>query len=534
MPAQTDLHESVFESAHQTDLKPAKITRLRWGEIALLPLAGAAASLAMPPIHFLPAMFCLGYPAWLLAVRKIDSEFLDHKKFWRGFKIGWLTGFGWFTASLYWLVNALITGGEQFYWLIPFAASLVPAGLAIFWGIGFGLARIFIQQDSRILAIVFCLMILEWLRGWIFTGFPWQSPGMLFAFDPLGFSLASVIGLWGCGVVACCFAFLPAAIAINHRLTTWLVGTLLLALVTAGIAETRDVYPTNASGMLVRMVQPSIPQSQKWKPEEFSNHLNHHIITSLAPPAVAELIVWGETAYNGYLDRDIEIMQPHLAQVTQGISWLLTGGLGTSGDDNESRHNSAYLLDTDASIYDRYDKRYLVPWGEFVPGSRLFPFISQLAGIGNFDPGLGFSQLRMKRRNGYRVRIAPLICYEIIFPGVVRYASYRTHFIVNITNDGWFGDSLGPRQHLAMAQMRAAEQGIPIIRVASNGISAVIDAKGRLTSSIDYNISGWRDGVLDGRIVTVYRAAGDMNFIFMLNLVALGWMVLNATRPLTY
>lgn len=517
--------------------------------------AGALASLAMPPLSFLPLICCLSYGGFLF----LTHAFVGITKFWRawfGFAIGWFMGFGWFLASLHWLVQALITGGTNFYKYIPFALTFVPAGLAAFWGIGFALATLpfskidtsqlkvdpkkaqgitqgmyrgmpwFRHKLDRLSLLVVCFMALEWLRGFILTGFPWQTPGMLFAFAPfdigVGFSVVSLFGVWGCGVIACLIAFFPLTFLMARTATIAIGGMVAVAFIAGVAVEGREVQPTAATGMAVRVVQPSIPQQEKWKRDKQADHLNRHVTASRAdlPPHSPKLIVWGETAYTGFLNRDIDELEFRFATATRANAWLVTGGLGTTPTDDEYPliHNSAYLLTPLGEIISRYDKQHLVPFGEYLPGSRLIPFITHLVGIGDFAPGADLARLYMLRDQTTLVTIAPMICYEIIFPSLVRRTAHRTEenlaadIIVNLTNDTWFGNSLGPRQHLAMAQMRAAELGIPVIRAANSGISAIIDPYGKITTRVGYNVVGWGDGVVTGRVTTLYYQIGDLGF----------------------
>ena len=528
-----------------------------------LVLAGGLASLAMPPFSLLPLICCLSYGGWLF----LTHAFIAPNKFlraWFGFAIGWFMGFGWFLASLYWLCQALITAGPNFYKFIPLAVTVVPAGLAIFWGWGFALATLpFARMDKRqirvyfagqlgiaqsmhqripwpwlqhkldrLLLLVVWFMAVEWLRGLIFTGFPWQTPGMLFAFAPfdigVGFSVVSLLGVWGCGVIACLIAFFPLSFLMARYATIAMAGIVAVAFMAGVGVDGRTAQPTTATGMAVRVVQPSIPQKEKWKLEKRDAHLNSHVTASRTdlPPHSPELIVWGETAYAGFLEYDIQELKFRFATATRANAWLITGGLGSNltEDDEIIYHNSAYMLSPLGAIFSRYDKQHLVPYGEYLPFRRWIPFISHVVGIGDFVPGTDHARMYMLTDNNSKlVTIAPLICYEIIFPGLTRRMAHGVEgehipadFIVNLTNDAWFGNSLGPRQHLAMAQMRAAELGIPVIRAANSGISAIIDPYGKITTRVDYNVVGWGDGVVGGKVATLYYHIGDLGFLCLM------------------
>ncbi len=206
-----------------------------------------------------------------------------------------------------------------------------------------------------------------------------------------------------------------------------------------------------------------------------------------------------------------------MQQATADTSWILLGGLRQKKtSDRTDYYNSIFLVQPDAKISGVYDKRYLVPWGEYVPFREAFSFVDHLAGGIDFSAGVNAGMLFLERPDGRMVNIAPLICYEVIFPVSTRHAANGSDLLVNLTNDAWFGDSLGPRQHLAMAQMRSAELGLPMIRVATTGISAIINAYGHVTSHITYNTSQWQDAVISGRTYTLYSEYGELGFLILL------------------
>ena len=480
-------------------------------------LAGGIASLALPPIHALPLICALSVAAssLLKATRKREA-------FW----LGWGTGFGWFFVSFYWLANALVTGGPAFYWMIPFAVLALPMGLALFWGLAFLLVwRCFSRAPARLAGLCFWLMVMEWLRGTILTGFPWQLPGMLFGFAPLGFDLASILGVYGCGVVALWLAILPIAWRCHRGFASMLAVLIALGFGLAYSVSYRPIETSTASGLAVRLVQPSIPQHEKWARNHRPNHLQQYLDLSLndrlgdtnAP--IPELIIWGETSYAGRAQADLPQLKTYLTTISRHQSALIIGSIRRN--QSGQYFNSAFLLDANANIVEHYDKRFLVPFGEFAPFRKIMPAIAALVSTTDFSPGDTPTQLPLTRNNGQIVHIAPLICYEIIYPTNTRKISKNADVIVNITNDAWFGNSLGPRQHLAMTQMRAAELGLPIVRVAGTGISAAINPYGKIITRINYREIGAGDAVLSGRTTTFYARWGEVGFIFVL-LISLG------------
>ena len=498
--------------------------------VVIVPLSGLLASLALPPLHVLPFLFFLSVPAAIL---------LQAKRKRSAFLIGWGMGLGWFVVSLYWTSNALVTGGPAFYWMIPFAVLLLPAGLALFWGAAFLLAwASFSSPASRLTGLCFWLMVMEWLRGHIFTGFPWQTPGMSFAFAPIGFDLASILGVYGCGVVAILVGLLPLMFFQRQRLggltiSASVVIILSISIAAAVLVSWRPLEDTSATGLRIRLVQPSIPQQEKWirslRPEHLEKHvalslmdqnLNNQVSETLDAEHTPDVIVWGEVSYAGVLEQDLPQLKETFRTASQMKSWLMIGSLYRQVlSTGPVYFNSAFLMQPDAHISGRYDKQFLVPWGEFVPFRHVFPFINKLVGGVDFSAGSGPVLLPLQRQDGRLVQIAPLICYEIIYPASTRKASDNADLLVNLTNDAWFGNSMGPRQHLAMARMRSAELGLPMVRVATTGISAVIDPYGDLITSIGYDVSGWRDAVVRGRTQTFYSYWGETGFVFLLILI---------------
>ena len=348
---------------------------------------------------------------------------------------------------------------------------------------------------------------------------------MLFGIAPLGFDLASILGVYGCGVVALWLALLPIAWRRHRGFAAMLVALITVGAGLAYSAAHRPLETTTASELAVRLVQPSIPQQEKWARAQRQKHLQQYLALSLddknAP--IPELIVWGETSYAGQIQADLPQIKTYFTNITRQQSALILGSIRR----NETGHyfNSAFLIDKNANIVKHYDKRFLVPFGEFVPFRQIMPAIAALVSTTDFSAGHAPTYLPLTRKNGQIVKLAPLICYEIIYPTNTRTTSQNADVIVNITNDAWFGNSLGPRQHLAITQMRAAELGLPIIRVAGTGISAVINPYGKIITRLDYREVGAEDAVLPGRVKTFYSTWGEAGFILVL-LMSLGMGVI--------
>jgi len=476
-------------------------------------MAGMLASASLPPLGIFPAIFALSIPA--LAMAKTD----------RGraaFLTGWAAGFGWFLLSLSWVSVAFVTSGGGHVFLIPFAALGLPLLLGVFWGAGFLLAwRLRPDPAGRVLALAAGLALMEYAKGKVLSGFPWNSPGMIILADDRALAVSAFIGIWGAGLLAIFFALLPAFCWLRQFRWAGLVLFLLLAFFGLGTwHHAQPLGATGAAGMTVRLVQPNIPQQEKWNKAMRPAHLDRLISLSRQPTHPApDLIIWPETAFAGFIDRETETFRATIAAASGGVTPVVTGALGLAGEKEFRLYNSAFLIRPDGEVAARYDKTRLVPFGEYAPARDYLPFVEAIAGPVDFSPGKGPAGFRIIRPGKEEaVILAPLICYEIIFPGLVRemVAATGADMLVTITNDAWFGDTIGPRQHLAMARLRAAELGMPVLRVANTGISAAIDSHGRISDQIRFGETGKRDVVVGAARDTFYRRHGDVFWWCML------------------
>ena len=235
-----------------------------------------------------------------------------------------------------------------------------------------------------------------------------------------------------------------------------------------------------------------------------------------------DLIVWPETAFAGFISDERVVFDAVTGAASGGMSTLLTGALRLEGQQILSFFNTAALISPDGSLTATYDKQHLVPFGEYAPLRQYLPFVDAIAGPADFTPGQGKAAMAMQRRDGTTVSILPLICFEVIFPAAVRDAvlAEDIDLLVTITNDAWFGDTIGPRQHLAMARMRSAELGLPMLRAANTGISSVIDARGREVARLGYGQDGTINTSLGGVVDTPYRRSGETGFVLLLLILA--------------
>ncbi|MEZ5675520.1 MAG: apolipoprotein N-acyltransferase [Thalassovita sp.] len=426
-----------------------------------------------------------------------------HQADWRrAALLGWLVGTGYFALALIWIVQPFFVEPWRYGWMAPFALTFMAAGLALFWGLAFGLAR---RLGSGILGLAGMLTLGEVLRSYVFTGFPWALIGHSVVDTPLA-QVAALAGAHGVGLIVLAAALALVSAAQRH----WFAAVAGLVLVGGvwGWGDSRAAdTPTATERPVLRLIQPNAPQHQKWNPDYTPVFFRRQVgFTAEHAQRRPDLIIWPETALPVLLedaDRAFQI----IADAAAGSSVLL----GVQRLDDMSLYNSAVLLRPDASVAQVYDKHHLVPFGEYIP-------------LGNLAASLGLRGLAARDGNGFAAgpgpalmdlgprlgRALPLICYEAVFPNDVNGAPERPAFLLQITNDAWFGTFSGPYQHLAQARLRAIEQGLPMVRVANTGVSAMIDARGQITAQIPLGQAGWLDAPLPApAAVTLYSRTGD-------------------------
>ena len=465
-----------------------------WRRAALAVFAGAFAVLALPPFDFFAAAFL----SFVILVLLIEGAVAAPgagplRRIMPAVKIGWQFGFGYFLAGLWWLGNALLVDADEFAWAIPLAVLALPAGLALFYASAAGLARlIWTEGIGAIAALAFGFGAAEWLRGFLFTGFPWNPVGHLAMPAPLLMQSASIVGVEGMNALAVFTFAMPAVLFLGRHARRGMVLLLLLAATHAGYGYWRlqSAVPDKGDGMLVRLVQPSVSQSEKWdsaaRDEIFARLLN---LTSGKPAEGRrrpDLVIWPETSIPFLLADRPDAYTAIAAALENGQS-LLAGAVRQEGDRKSGEqvrfYNSLLYINDGGELVSASDKNHLVPFGEYLPLDgvlRAFGLSEVVNTPGGFTPG--------GRRNNITlasgVKLNPLICYEIIFPSGIETADGRADALVNVTNDAWYGDTPGPRQHLRFAQIRAVEQGLPLLRAANNGISVVIDLYGQIVQGL--------------------------------------------------
>ncbi|MFN0024222.1 MAG: apolipoprotein N-acyltransferase [Parvularculaceae bacterium] len=496
-----------------------------WRRLVAAFAAGIAAALAQAPFYILP-MMAAGYSLLLLLIDAIGAQDGSPARRMRAaFATGWAFGFGYFLVGLYWLGYAFMVQAEQFAWMAPIAITGLPAFLALFFGAACaGYVRVAPRGARRILAFAAIVMVFEYARGHILTGLPWNLPGQAFAGTAIGAQTAAFWGVYGLSLVALVLATLPAAFAGQGRgaQIKGAVAALLGAgaLFAVGAARLALVDPGDRDDYFVRIVQPNIPQAEKIDPDLWSRNLERHIALSEAPIAGPTIILWPENAAP-VIDEVPSALTALSARLPKNAV-LVTGAVRRAPDASgaERYYNAiAVIPETPAGrvAAARYDKHHLVPFGEYLPLNGVLRAIglSQLAPFEEgFTPGAGPAVIA-----GFGPPFAALVCYEVIFPGRMYPRGERPEWIATVTNDGWYGNSSGPRQHLDQARLRAIETGLPMARSGHNGISAVFDAAGRTRARLALDTAGVIDRKLPKAAPpTLYQRAGD--FVFWLMMAA--------------
>ena len=475
-------------------------------------VAAAFASLALPPISFVPAVLGLAWPAYHLAMASSQRQ-----AFW----IVGAMGLGWFFASTHWTAHSLLVGEAEFWYLLPLAAIGVPTLLTIFWAVAGAMAwRLAETRLGRLLWLVVALSVSEFGRGFIATGFPWNAPGYVFSASIASLQPAAWFGLYGLNIFVFAAALAPAIWAFGRRRLA--VGLLLIPIVltVAGHARltTADQHD-QATIKTIRLVQPNISQEAKWDRSQRATHLRSLIALSTEQKPLPQLIVWPETAFTGFINSDPLLLRETANQATPFDGHLITGLLRVAEGDR--LYNSAALLDGDGVVQQVYDKRRLVPFGEFAPFRDWLHFVDAFAGPADFSAG----QINQLFEVPHYGSVQMSICYESIFSGGVIIGDSRPDMVINITNDGWFGRTLGPWQHLAQAQMRAVEEGLPMIRVANTGVTAVFDSFGRTKGLIPHGEKGMLDIQVPSAIeMPLFARHKHLPFFLLLVMAAFfGW-----------
>jgi len=510
------------------------VNRPGWYAPLTVLLGGVSAALAHPPFGMLPGL--LGYSLILLRLETIQSRPLRS-----AFGLGWLAGLGYFGVCTWWIGEPFLVDARTYGWMAPFAVVLMGGGLALFWGVAALVYRL-LRPRSAWKPLVFAGVFgaVEWLRGHILTGFPWDLVGESWRAGSAPSQAAALVGAYGLTWITLAIAAAPAILMLPVRRTSQAammmaagVGLTLLYAGGAGrlAAAARPVYPRSAP--VIRVVQANIDQKDKWKPENLSMVFDAYAGLT-ARPALRrpDIVIWPEGALPAVIDDLIvdPVYGQRLRDVIQPGQTLLMGAnrVEPLGGARYRYFNTLVAFRRDAQalrVEGYYDKHRLVPFGEFMPLGDLMKRLGVRSLVhmeDDFSPGPPPKPLTPPGVPA----LQPLICYEALFPGLAAHGA-RPAWILNVSNDAWFGQTTGPWQHLNIASYRAIEQGLPIIRATPTGVSAVIDAQGRVLPGKVLGLGAFN--VIDATLPTAlpptpYSRWGDAAFGGMLVISAAAWL----------
>lgn len=497
-----------------------------WKTRTIACLLGVMGSLAFAPFFLFPALILSLSGLWVLLDRMIEAR----SSFRSLFLLGWWFGLGHFTGGLYWIAHALTVDLETFWWALPFALLGIPSLLAIFIGFSFMVLRLWpFGGISRAFVFSALWVSVEWIRTYLFTGFPWNLLGYAWRFSLEIMQVASLVGVYGLSLLILLMSVTLGYLAGKKGFERNVSLFIYLLIVVCWIwGHNRLNHPdvTNSPSLSLRIVQPNIAQTLKWDPKQQDENFHRLLsMTKKTSPLPLRFIIWPESAVPFFLEQNVP-RRDLIADFLPKGAFLLTGALRktvSEKDQSPQVWNSLLVLNTKGDIIGHYDKAHLVPFGEYLPFRS---FLDSLFGKGaikkltagtiDFSAGPGPETVPLPEG---LPSFSALICYEAIFPRTVTNPDQpRPDWVINITNDAWFGNTSGPYQHLEIARFRAIEEGIPLVRVANSGISAVFNAYGRLTGSIGLEERGVLDTFLPAptRLIPFYGRWGDWTFMALL------------------
>jgi apolipoprotein N-acyltransferase len=508
---------ATFAFADRLFSVPLHLRGLR--RLAFSMATGAAGALAFEPYDLFPLLL-LSYAGLVLL---LDGSSAGPKKLQSAFWIGWSYGFGFFLVGLYWVGYAFLVDAQEHAWQLPFVAVLLPGGLALFFGLG-ALVCVLIWRPGlqRIFAFAVIFAIIEWLRGHVLTGFPWNLPAYGWAASLAVLQSASVFGAYGLSLLTLLLGASLATFSRGHnrreRLLPILMAVVFLGLWADGEARLLTADNAMVPDVRLRIVQPDTPQPEKYDPRYTLRNWTRLVDLSIAPAAqVPTIIIWPEAAPPFPVER-VPAALSDIAKITARGSVLMTGTVRIEQNGGAPKFYNSFAMFGGGRLLASSDKFHLVPFGEYLPFERTLRAIgiTEVAANTGFSSGTGPHTFSVPGAPP----VTPLICYEIIFPQAVT-GTPRPSWLVNMTDDSWFGPDAGPKQHLLIARVRAIEEGLPIARAANSGISVTIDGYGRIRSRLDLGLRGFLDTGLPVALPpTPYARYG--NFIFLTLLVLCG------------
>jgi apolipoprotein N-acyltransferase len=462
----------------------------------LAALAGALAALGHAPLYLWP-LAIVGLAGLIRLVAQSEKS------------PGWLGlfgGMGYGSVALSWIIEPFLIEPEVYGWMAPFALLFMAFGMGLFWALAARVSRCFVAAPA--IGFALSLTATEYLRGHILTGFPWALPGHVWVSTPVA-QAGALFGPTGLTLFTLLLASLLALIQPRH---VALAAGLLAAAWGFGLWTLGQPMPAGKGAML-RLVQPNAEQRLKWDPTQARAHFDRLLAHSAAKPT-PDLVIWPETALPYLLERHAELA-PMIAAAAGGA----TVALGTQREDGLQFWNNLTVISPNGRVTARYDKHHLVPFGEYIPlgdlAYRWFGLRAFAAREGaGYTAGTGPALLNLGPDLG---KALPLICYEAVFPQDVNAAPARADWILQITNDAWFGTLSGPFQHADQARLRAIEQGLPLVRVANTGVTAVYDARGQVLATLPFGTDGYLDADLPAALpATPFSRWGEMPALVLL------------------
>ncbi|MFS8036287.1 apolipoprotein N-acyltransferase [Xanthobacter sp. AM11] len=499
-----------------------------WRRRLVAAAAGAFAGLAMPPLGLWPAL-AVSFPILVLLIDGCRGPLRTRLAAAAG--AGWWFGFGYFLATLWWIGAAFLVEADVFGWLLPVAVLIMPAGLALFTALGAALARLLWSRGAaRLFAFAFAFTLCEWLRGHVLTGFPWNTFGYAFSEQILLMQGAAVVGVYGLTFLALLLLSTPVLLLAPGRMGPAAVLAAALVLAASALWGHLRLAATpikTRPGVALRVMQPNLAQDKKFAYGRRRDILDGYLALSARPSAIyprgladVSVLVWPESAFPFIYEREPWAAEAIAAALPANVT-LVTGAVRYDSPPKgqvSPFFNSVRVIDANGQVLQNTDKVHLVPFGEYLPFQATLEALGleQLTRVrGGFSSGAVLTPLRIPGLPP----AAPLVCYEIIFPGKVIPDGPRPAFLLNLTNDAWFGTTPGPYQHFAQARIRAVEEGLPLVRAANSGISAIIDPLGRIVAYSPLGEESLVDGPLPLSLETVPIAGRYAGFILTALLV---------------
>lgn len=498
-----------------------KKARGQWRMLGIAFILGLGIALGQSPISisYLALLSLVG----LFAILSLGRTARD------AFFIGWAAGIGQFLLNLFWIVEPFFVEPERHAWMAPFVLLILPAFLGVFWALAFwGAARLAEGWRKVFLAAIF-LAIAETSRAFVFTGFPWALIGYIWIDTPF-MQAAAVVGPHGLTLGTVLVA--AAGAVWIGRARRWLIApgiaVMLMGLVGLwGVQRQNTLAPVTGPQATLRVVQPNAEQSLKWDPGKAQEFLGILLENTAAAPdgPPPDLIIWPETSFP-YLLNGSEALLRDIDRAAGGRPVAF----GTARISGDLYFNSLVVTAPGGAIYQVYDKYHLVPFGEYVPFGNILGQFGIRGMAVNEGGGFAAGAKPQVIDLGPLGKVQPLICYEAIFPQHL-HLDERADWVLQITNDAWFGETTGPYQHLAQARMRAVEQGLPVVRSANTGVSAVIDAYGGVVNKLELGKRGFIDAALPSSLpLTPYAKTGDLPLLILLTALASGLVLTRARK----